>query len=92
MIETTELLMRDLSAGEPSKIIWDDSVADLREPTDWAGLSAGEPEHFTGGYWIENSPLDPQWMINLEGLPMARRVEMPTPGTPSTETPIMGSV
>lgn len=51
VIETTELLIRDLSAGEPSEIIFDDSVADLGEPTDWAGLSAGEPEHFTGEHW-----------------------------------------
>lgn len=69
VIETTELLTRDLSAGEPSEIICDDSVADLGEPTDWAGLSAGEPEHFTGEHWIEKAPLGPQWMINLEGLP-----------------------
>lgn len=68
VIETTELLIRDLSAGEPSEIICDDSVADLGEPTDWAGLSAGEPEHFTGEYWMEKAALDPQWMINLEGL------------------------
>ncbi|WP_127096093.1 hypothetical protein [Microbacterium lemovicicum] len=93
MIETTELLIMDLSAGERSEIICDDSVADLGEPTDWAGLSASEPEHFTGEHWIEEAPLDPQWMINpSKDSPMARHAGIPTPGTSATAAPTMDSV
>jgi hypothetical protein len=69
VIQTTEELVDDMSTDEASGLICDDSVADLGEATDWAGLSAGEPEHFVGDYWEKQAVLDPQWIINLEGLP-----------------------
>ncbi|MFV0375307.1 hypothetical protein [Microbacterium sp.] len=70
VIQATEEFIGDLAAGEPSDIICDDSAADLGESTDWVGLSAGEPERFVAEYWGEQVPLDPQWSINLENLPI----------------------
>ena len=69
VIQTTENLLSDLASGETSDIVCTDSVADLGAPSDWAGLSEGEPEEFLAGYWIDQVALDPQWSINLEGLP-----------------------
>lgn len=80
VIQTTEELIGDLSAGDPSDIICDDSAADLGEPTDWAGLAAGEPEHFVAEYWDEQVPLDPQWSINLENVPDGARPGDTYPG------------
>ena len=69
VITTTEDLIHDLESGETSDLVCEDSEADLGGPEDWGGLSAGEPERFTGDFWAEQVPLDPQWSINLEGLP-----------------------
>lgn len=69
VIETTESLIADLADGEASELVCADAQADLGTPTDWQGLSAGEPERFVPGYWDAQVPLDPQWSINLEGLP-----------------------
>lgn len=68
MIQTTEKLVSDLASGKTSDIVCTDSVANLGAPSDWAGLSAGEPEEFFAGYWVDQAALDPQWSINLEGL------------------------
>jgi hypothetical protein len=76
VIQTTEKLVSDLASGETSDIVCTDSVADLGTPRDWSGLSAGEPEEFFAGYWVDQVALDPQWSINLEGLP-----EGAVPGT-----------
>jgi hypothetical protein len=69
VIQTTEKLVSDLASGETSDIVCMDSVADLGRPSDWSGLSAGEPEEFVAEYWDDQAALDPQWNINLEGLP-----------------------
>ena len=69
MIQTTEELVDAMTDGKPTDLICTDSAADLGEPSDWLGLSAGEPERFFADYWDEQVPLDPQWNINLEGLP-----------------------
>lgn len=69
VIQTTEVLIDALADGKSTGLICPDSPADLGEPSDWAGLSAGEPERFFADYWDEQVPLDPQWSINLEGLP-----------------------
>ncbi|MFJ2144335.1 hypothetical protein ACIOJF_03430 [Glutamicibacter sp. NPDC087831] len=69
VIQTTEKLVNDLASGETSDIVCTESVADLGTPSDWSGLSAGEPEEFFAGYWVDQVALDPQWSINLEGLP-----------------------
>ena len=45
------------------------AVAQLGAPSDWSGLSAGEPEKFVAKYWDDQETLDPQWSISLEGLP-----------------------
>lgn len=68
VIQTTENLVSDVASGETSDIVCTDSVADLGAPSDWSGLSAGEPEEFFAGYWVDQAALDPQWSINLEGL------------------------
>lgn len=69
VIQTTEALVDDMSSDESSNLICDESLAELGKATDWVGLSAGEPEHFVAKYWDEQAALDPQWSINLEGLP-----------------------
>ena len=69
MIHLTEKLVSDLASGESSDLVCMNSVADLGAPSDWSGLSAGEPEEFVAEYWHDQSALDPQWSINLEGLP-----------------------
>lgn len=69
VIRSTESLVQDMSSGDASDLICDDAVADFGAAEDWQGLSAGEPERFHADYWDEQAPLDPQWNINLEGLP-----------------------
>lgn len=69
VIETTETLIDEMASGEPSDLLCDDSIAVLGSPADWQGLAAGEPEQFFAEYWEDQVPLDPQWNINLEGLP-----------------------
>lgn len=69
VIESTEKLMGDLASGETSGLVCADSTVDLGTPADWSELSAGEPEKFTAQYWPDQAALNPQWSINLEGLP-----------------------
>lgn len=69
VIQTTEELIDAMVEDDTTDIVCADSVAELGQPSDWVGLSAGEPEHFFADYWDEQVPLDPQWNINLEGLP-----------------------
>lgn len=69
VIQMTEKLVSDLAVGQASEIVCMNSVADLGEPSDWSGLSAGEPEKFVAEYWDDQAALNPQWSINLEGLP-----------------------
>lgn len=69
VIQTTEKLVSDLASGKTSDILCTDSVANLGTPSDWSGHSAGEPEEFFAGNWVDQVPLEPQWSINLEGLP-----------------------
>ncbi|MDJ0319921.1 hypothetical protein [Pseudarthrobacter sp. PS3-L1] len=69
VIEATEKLIADLAAGETSDLVCADSTADFGNPSDWSSLSAGEPEKFSGKYWKDQAALNPQWSINLEGLP-----------------------
>ena len=69
VIQTTEQLVADMTEGATSELMCTESVADLGGPGDWDGLSAGEPERFVPEYWDEQAALEPQWSINLEGLP-----------------------
>lgn len=76
VIQTTEQLVSAVASGETSDLVCADSMADLGTPSDWSGVSAGEPEKFTPEYWTDQVALAPQWSINLEGLP-----EGAVPGT-----------
>ena len=69
VIEVTEQLVEASVAGDASAMLCTDSVADMGQPSDWAGRSAGEPERFTPDFWGDQAALDPQWNIDLEGLP-----------------------
>lgn len=69
VIAATEQLISDVAGGGPSTLVCADAQLDLGTPADWEGRSAGEPERFTGVFWAEQVSLDPQWSINLEGLP-----------------------
>ncbi|WP_442574167.1 hypothetical protein ACSBPH_09840 [Microbacterium sp. F51-2R] len=80
VIQTTEELIDALAGDIPTDLICPDSAADLGEPSDWVGRSAGEPEHFVADYWDKQAPLDPQWNINLEGLPAGVRPGSTFPG------------
>lgn len=69
VIQTTGSLIEDLASGAASDLICDDAEADFGAASDWAGRSAGEPERFIAEHWDVQAHLDPQWSINLEGLP-----------------------
>lgn len=69
VIRATETLIQDLSSDGTSDVVCEDFDADLGAAEDWAGRSAGEPERFFADYWEAQVPLDPQWNINIEGLP-----------------------
>ena len=69
VIQTTETVIDDLSSSGTTDLVCDDSRADLGTRSDWEGRSAGEPARFVAEYWDEQVELDPQWNINLEGLP-----------------------
>lgn len=60
-----------LASGESSDVVCAEAEADtdLGVPGDWAGRSAGGPEKSVARYGEEQVALDPQWSINLEGLP-----------------------
>lgn len=69
VIQSTEKLVADLASGETSDLVCPDSTVELGTPADWSELSAGEPEKFAAQYWPGQAVLNPQWSINLEGLP-----------------------
>lgn len=69
VIATTEDLIEALASGGTSGLLCEDFAAELGTAADWAGLAAGEPERFFADYWEDQVALDPQWNINLEGLP-----------------------
>lgn len=69
VIQTTEDLIQDVAATGGSELLCADADVELGAPSDWESRSAGEPERFTGDHWAAQAPLDPQWSINLEGLP-----------------------
>jgi hypothetical protein len=69
VIQATENLIQDLAADGTSDLLCEDFDADLGSAADWAGRSVGEPERFFADYWEDQVPLDPQWTINVEGLP-----------------------
>ncbi len=66
VIETTEQFIDAASAGDAGAFVCAGSEAELGEPQDWDGLSAGEPGKFAPEYWEDQAPLDPAWSINLE--------------------------
>lgn len=69
VIQTTETLIDALGSGETFDLVCDDAEPDLGAARDWEGRSAGEPERFVAEFWREQVTLDPQWNINVEGLP-----------------------
>lgn len=69
VIATTETLIDDVASDGASDLLCDDAEADLGTAKEWDGRAAGEPEQFFADYWEEQVPLDPQWNINIEGLP-----------------------
>ncbi|MGM1018012.1 MAG: hypothetical protein ACQEW8_10790 [Actinomycetota bacterium] len=69
VIDVTEQLIGEISVDGGSTLACDDADLQLGTRVDWEGRSAGEPERFTGQFWTEQVPLDPQWSINIEGLP-----------------------
>ncbi|MBO0980625.1 hypothetical protein [Microbacterium sp. SD291] len=69
VIQTTEDLVQDMASGGASDLLCEGADVDLGAAGDWEGRSAGEPEKFFAGYWEDQVPLDPQWNINVEGLP-----------------------
>lgn len=69
VIKVTDKLVSDFASDGTSDLVCGDFDAEIGTPRDWSGLSAGEPEEFFGEHWIEQVELDPQWSINLEGMP-----------------------
>ncbi len=66
VIATTEHLITAGQAGDYDDIACEDTVANFGTRADWEGLSAGEPEQYSGDYFREQAALDPSWHINLE--------------------------
>lgn len=70
VIQATENLIEEVaSGGEVADLVCEGFEANLGTAADWAGRAAGEPERFFADYWEDQVPLDPQWNINVEGLP-----------------------
>ena len=69
VIRATDAVVEDMTSGIATDLVCDDATPELGTAADWQGLSAGEPERFRAEYWEDLVPLDPQWNINLEGLP-----------------------
>lgn len=69
VIQTTEELIAELSAGGSAPHTCPDASVDFGEPRQWTGRSAGEREGFAAAVWPDHAALDPDWTINLEGMP-----------------------
>ena len=65
VIETTEQLIDAAASSDPESFVCEGYEPEMREPTDWEGLSAEEPEEFVPEYWEQMVPLEPDWSINL---------------------------
>lgn len=71
VIRTTERFIDAAAGGDAASFVCDGHDPELREPEDWAGMSAEEPEGFHAEYWPDQAPLGPSWNINLS-LPAER--------------------
>lgn len=78
VIQVTEEVIQEVTAGEldPRKCV--DSTADFGDPQQWTGLSAGEPGRLQGDFWDEQQALGATWSINLEGLQPRDGAELPS--------------
>ncbi|MFK3676601.1 hypothetical protein ACI2IP_02655 [Microbacterium sp. NPDC090218] len=79
VIETTERLIDAAIAGDADSYLCEGHEPELRDTSDWEGLSAEEPERFVADYWPDQVPLEPNWNIGLS-LPtdrVAAGVEFP---------------
>ena len=63
--DTTQKLIAAAAAGEAAALVCPGSQPDVREPADWEGLTAQEPERFVAAHWPEMAHHDPTWSINL---------------------------
>ncbi|MDF2582191.1 MAG: hypothetical protein K0R33_834 [Mycobacterium sp.] len=66
VIQTTNRVIEAGQSGEAASFLCSTAEVDLGEPSDWQGLTAGEPEHFNPEYWAEQAPLEPAWNVNLQ--------------------------
>lgn len=80
VIATTETLVEELASGGTPDLFCEGFAGELGTATDWGGLAAGEPERFSEDFWDDHVALDPQWNINLEGLPEGISVGETFPG------------
>lgn len=71
VIDTTQRLITAAAAREADGLVCAGSDPDLRDPADWEGVTAQEPERFVAAHWPEMAPHDPTWSINLS-LPASR--------------------
>lgn len=65
VIQTTEGLIEAAASGDADSFVCAGHDPELREPANWEGLSAEEPERFVAEYWPDQAELDPDWSINL---------------------------
>lgn len=56
VVETTEQLIDAAAAGDPASFVCEGYEPEMREPTDWEGFSAEEPEEFVPEYWEQMEP------------------------------------
>ncbi|MBN9155650.1 MAG: hypothetical protein J0I44_06630 [Microbacterium sp.] len=65
VIETSERFIRAAAAGDADSFVCAGQHPDLREPGDWVGVDAEEPEKFDADRWPALAALGPAWTINL---------------------------
>jgi hypothetical protein len=66
VIDAAERVIAAGAAGDTDGLSCESADVDFGEPSDWEGLSAGEPERFNPDYWPALVALEPTWNINLE--------------------------
>lgn len=69
VIQAADAFVQDMASTGTSELFCPDAIAVPGERVDWKNLVAGEPERFVAHRWRAQAPLDPQWSINLQGMP-----------------------
>lgn len=61
---TNQFIAEVRTSEEPGRVCADADL-ELGSSSAWEGITAGEPEEYTGDEWKEYANLSPSWLINL---------------------------